>query len=136
MGVQPNFEDWLAICNVKARYCYHLDKKDWAGWAEIFTEDLVVDTTEAGGEVTTDRASFIGPLSQLLADVKTCHQVHSPMIEIDGDKADVIWAMQDRLIWPDGNTMTGFGHYTEVYRRMSDGWKIASTKLTRLIVDN
>lgn len=136
MANTPDFADWLAICNVKADYCRLLDTKDWQGWSRIFTEDLVMDVSEAGGELTTDRDSFVGPLSEMLAQVKTAHQVHSPLITIDGDRADAIWAMQDRLVWPDGSTMTGYGHYTEEYRRTADGWKIAKSKLTRLILES
>lgn len=135
MANTPDFADWLAICNVKADYCRLLDTKDWDGFAQLFTSDLVMDTVEAGGEVTTDCESFVGSLREMLAEVKTAHQVHSPLVEIDGDTADVIWAMQDRLIWPGGNTMTGYGHYTELYRRTGQGWKIAKSKLTRLIVE-
>ena len=135
MASQPDFSDWLAICNVKAEYCRLLDTKKWDDWGRLFTDDVEVDTQEAGGEVTTDREAFVGPLRQMLAEVKTAHQVHSPLITICGDEAKVIWAMQDRLIWPDGNSMTGYGHYHEVYRRTEDGWKIAKLTLTRLIMD-
>ena len=44
-----NFEDWVAIGETKARYCRCMDTKDWDGWADVFTEDLVLDTTPAGG---------------------------------------------------------------------------------------
>lgn len=30
----------IAIAEVKARYCLTLDTKDWAGYADCFTEDL------------------------------------------------------------------------------------------------
>lgn len=135
MASQPDFADWLAICNVKADYCRLLDTKDWAAWLNVFTEDVVVDVPEAGQPATTTRDDFVWPLSKLLAEVKTCHQVHAPQITIEGDGAKVIWAMQDRLIWPDGTTMTGFGHYHEEYQRTADGWKIARLLLTRLILE-
>jgi hypothetical protein len=74
----------------------------------------------------------------------TAHQVHSPEIVLDGDTAQVIWAMQDRVVWgpdrkfADGNIgHTGYGHYHERYVRGADGrWRIAQTILTRLHVDN
>ena len=136
MASQPDFADWLAICNTKADYCRLLDTKQWDQWREIFTDDVIVDTQSSGGGVKTGRDEFVGPLSEMLAEVKTCHQVHSPQITIAGDTAKVIWAMQDRLIWPDGNTMTGYGHYHEEYRLTEGGWKIASLLLTRLIVES
>ena len=68
-----------------------------------------------------------------LDGVRTVHQVHSPEIEVAGDEARAIWAMQDRLVWPDGRTLTGFGHYHERYRRVDGTWRIAEGRLTRLL---
>jgi hypothetical protein len=34
---------------VKARYCRTLYTKDWAGYADVFTEDFELDTSAAGG---------------------------------------------------------------------------------------
>jgi hypothetical protein len=132
---QPEFADWLAICNTKADYCRLLDTKQWDQWAQVFTEDVFVDVPESGAPPITTRDDFVWPLSKLLADVKTCHQVHAPLIEIEDYTAKVIWAMQDRLIWPDGKKMTGWGHYHEEYRRTENGWKIARLLLTRLFVE-
>jgi hypothetical protein len=126
---QPEFADWLAICNTKADYCRLLDTKQWDQWAQVFTEDVFVDVPESGAPPITTRDDFVWPLSKLLADV------HAPLIEIEDDTAKVIWAMQDRLIWPDGKKMTGWGHYHEEYRRTENGWKIARLLLTRLFVE-
>ncbi len=135
MAGQPDFAQWLAICNVKADYCRLLDTKDWEGWRNLFTEDVEIDVSADGAGITNGRDAFVDGLRDMLAEVKTAHQIHAPQIRIDGDKADVIWAMQDRLIWPNGNTMTGYGHYHEEYRNTADGWKIARLKLTRLILE-
>ena len=42
-------EAYIAISEVKARYCRCLDTKDWTGYTEVFTEDFVLDTSAAGG---------------------------------------------------------------------------------------
>jgi hypothetical protein len=34
------------ISEGKARYCRLLDTKDWAGFADLFTDDFVLDLTE------------------------------------------------------------------------------------------
>ena len=73
-------------------------------------------------------------VSQSLADAKTAHQIHSPQITVDGDRADVVWAMQDRVV-KDSFALTGYGHYHETCVRTADGWKIAHQTLTRLIVE-
>ena len=130
-----NFEDWLAICEVKARYCRLLDTKDWEGWGQLFTEDVMLDTTGSGGEVTHGRAALLASVRGAIEQAKTAHQVHSPEITIDGDRATGIWAMQDRVIWGEGRALTGYGHYREEYVRQDGTWRIARQWLTRLIVE-
>lgn len=60
--MSANFADWVAICETKARYCRVMDTKDWAGWANCFTEDLVLDTSPAGG------ARVASPLAQAVTN--------------------------------------------------------------------
>lgn len=133
----PDFSDWLAITELKARYCRLLDTKDWDGYAALFTEDAVLDTTAAGGYgVIEGRASFVPMVRASLEQAETAHQVHSPEIDVDGDTAHVVWAMQDRVHMPDrGMSFVGYGHYHERYVRTAEGWRIAFTALTRLRVD-
>jgi SnoaL-like domain len=129
----PGFEDWLAICNLKARYCRCLDTKDWAGYAAVFAEDLVLDTTGSGGARVEGREAAVAYVrSSISADTITTHHVHSPEIEVDGDEATGVWAMQDRNIWPSGRKLLGFGHYHERYRRVAGEWRIAESRLTRI----
>ena len=135
MSTLTNFHDWLAICETKARYCRFLDTKRWDDWASVFTEDLVMDTTAAGGPLIEGRDAAVTSVRAALGDVPTAHQVHNPEITINGDKAAVIWAMQDRVDFGPGQSMTGYGHYTETYVKQADGWKIAKTTLTRLHLD-
>ena len=129
------FNDWLAIANVKAAYCRLLDTKDWEGWGELFTEDIVADVTDSGGEVMRGRDAMVASVRGSIETTKTAHQVHFPEIAIDGDSATAIWPMQDRLIWEDGRTMTGYGHYHETYVKQDGRWRIAQQKLTRLIME-
>lgn len=138
------FADWLAICETKARYCRMMDTKDWAGWADCFTEDLVLDTSLAGGERITGRAAAIAFVRGSIDQAKTAHQVHNPEVSFDGpDAADVIWAMNDRVeMAPDRlqasghGGHTGYGHYRERYQRCADGrWRIAQSQLSYLHFD-
>jgi hypothetical protein len=43
-------DDVEAIKQLKARYFRTMDTKDWAAMRGVFTDDVVMDTTEAGGE--------------------------------------------------------------------------------------
>jgi hypothetical protein len=129
----PDFADWLEICNLKARYCRCLDTKDWAGYAAVFTEDLILDTSPSGGKRIEGRDAAVAYVrSSISEDTFTTHHVHAPEIEIEGDRATGIWAMQDRNIWPNGRKLLGFGHYHEIYRRVDGLWLIAESKLTRI----
>lgn len=128
--------DWLAICVLKARYCRLLDTKSWQEWGQLFTEDFVLDTSAAGGPPpVTGRDRAVAMVREGIEAARTAHHVHQPEISIDGGTAAGIWAMQDRLVFPDGTTITGHGHYHETYARQDGRWRIASLTLTRLLLD-
>jgi uncharacterized protein (TIGR02246 family) len=136
-------EAYVAISEVKARYCRTLDAKDWAAYAEVFTEDFELDTSAAGGPPTIrGREAAIRMIRAALEQAHTAHQVHSPEITLEGDTAQVIWAMQDRVVWGERKPQpgilghTGYGHYHERYVRKDGRWRIAAQRLTRLHVDN
>jgi ketosteroid isomerase-like protein len=129
----PAFSDWLEICNLKACYCRCLDTKDWDGYAAVYAEDAVLDTTGSGGLRVEGRDAAVAYVrSSISEDTITTHHVHAPEIEIDGDTATGIWAMQDRNIWPSGRKLLGFGHYHERYVRVDGAWRIAESRLTRI----
>jgi hypothetical protein len=139
-----SIEDYLAICDTKARYCRCLDEKDWNGYGDTFTPDITLDTTGSGGGISHGRDALIKSVRGSLDNAITAHQVHSPeMTWVDADTVEVIWAMQDRVIWSDEKaaaigkrSLTGFGHYRERYVRSTDGrWRIAKSSLTRLHID-
>jgi uncharacterized protein (TIGR02246 family) len=133
----------FAISQVKARYCRTLDTKDWAGFADLFTEDFELDTSPAGGPPPIrGRDAVISMVRSSLETARTAHQVHSPEITLEGDTAHVIWAMQDRVVWDADraaklgfSSLTGYGHYHEKYVRQDGRWRIATQRLTRLHVD-
>jgi SnoaL-like domain len=128
--------DRIAICELKARYCRLLDTKKWADWMDLFTEDFLLDTQEAGGPPPIKgRADAVAMVRQSIEAARTAHQVHSPEIVINGNAATGIWAMQDRVVFDGGVALTGYGHYTETYAKTGGEWRIASSKLTRLHID-
>lgn len=140
-----NFSDWVAICETKARYCRLMDTKDWAGWADCFTEDLVLDTTPAGGYRIEGRDAAIKAVLGSIENAKTAHQVHNPEVTFDddGQGARVIWAMNDRVEMAEDRREaigeyghTGYGHYRERYVKCADGkWRIKETQLSYLQFD-
>jgi hypothetical protein len=128
--------DRIAICELKARYCRLLDTKQWDAWSDLFAEDFVLDTSEAGGPPPiAGRMAALASVRAFIETARTVHQVHSPEISIDGDLAHGIWAIQDRVVLDSGSSLTGYGHYMESYTKRDGTWRIATSKLTRLFVD-
>lgn len=128
--------DWIALCEAKARYCLTLDTKDWAGYADLMTEDYELDVSEGTGKpVIRGRDEAVRDVRASIETAKTVHQVHNPIMDIDGDEARVIWALQDRVVWGPERALTGYGHYHERWVRRGGSWKLAALKLTRLHMD-
>lgn len=131
------------IKQLKAKYFWGLDHKDWEFWRrEVWASDARLIVPEAGrDEVGID--AVIAYVSASTADQVSVHHGHMPIIDITSDTtATAIWAMEDRLYrtkehpLEDGSTfLHGFGHYHETYVRTDAGWRIATTKLTRLRVE-
>src|SRR6187431_692227 len=96
-------DDFEAIRQLKARYFRTMDTKDWAGMRQVFTDDVVIDTSESGGDVVGGADAFIGFLQDVLGDAVTVHQGHMPEIEVTSPTtATGVWALHDIVIWPSG----------------------------------
>ena len=131
-------DDIEAIKQLKARYCRLLDTKDWAGYRQLFTDDVTMDTSDSGGAVVTGADEFLTFLVAAIGEAVTVHQCHTPEIDLTSPtEATGTWAMQDVLRFSDGTELHGYGHYHETYRKdPGDGaWRIASSTLTRLRMD-
>ena len=134
----------LAIEQIKrtnAFYCFGMDVKDWDGYQNVFTDDAVLEVPSHGvgdEEARVQGAPAVRRHVQDAVDhVVTTHQCHTPIIDfVDGQTANVVWAMEDMLRFPEGGpvkTLHGFGHYFETYRKQPDGsWRIAHLRLERL----
>ncbi|WP_156690466.1 nuclear transport factor 2 family protein [Mycobacterium sp. Marseille-P9652] len=127
-----------SIKRLKARYCRHLDTKDWAAWRALFADDMVSDTTAAGGKLIVGADEFVAFTRRALGrpSQRTAHQVHAPEIElVSATEARGVWALQDVVRFGPGITLVGYGHYHETYEKIDGRWFIKSSKLTRLRED-
>lgn len=127
-----------AIKQLKARYCRHLDAKEWAVWRALFTDDFVSDTSQAGGKLIVGADEFVAFTRKGIGrrTQATAHQVHAPEIELtSATTARGVWALQDVVRFGPGVTLVGFGHYHEAYENIDGSWLIKSSKLTRLRED-
>lgn len=133
-----------AIKDLKARYCYHIDLKEWDLYADLFTEDAIMDVDQSvstRGRAAnpmpriTGRAAIRAFMPQLLDNADTVHQVHPPIITVTSPtSAKAIWAMEDVVRMP-GFHIHGRGHYHETYAFADGEWLIASLHLTRTWVE-
>ena len=125
-------DDVEEIKKLKARYFRTMDTKDWDAMRAVFTDDVVADTTEAGGPAITGADEFVAFLEQTLGNATTVHQGHMPEIDVTSPTtASGVWALHDIVIWPSGR-LEGAGHYHETYEKTDGTWRIKSLRLTRL----
>jgi hypothetical protein len=132
------------IKRLKSRYFYYFDYKDWARWrAEVWAPDGArLEVPEANMElVGVD--NIIKYASENAGDQISTHHGHMPDIEILSDTtAKGVWAMEDILRLDRSKPalggyiyLHGFGHYHETYVRLPVGWRLKTTRLTRLYVE-
>jgi uncharacterized protein (TIGR02246 family) len=133
---EDDVDEIEAIRQLKARYFRTMDTKDWEGMRRVFTDDVIVDTSAAGGSVTSSADEFMAFLREMLNGAVTVHQGHMPEIDVTSSTtATGIWALNDIVIWPNGGRLNGYGHYYETYEKDRGEWRIKSSKLTRLHTD-
>jgi len=129
------------IKQLKGRYFYCLDHKDWDGWRrDVFTPDASMEVQEVTQTPYVGIEVILEFLIPVLEGVKTIHHGHMPIIELTSPTtAKGIWAMEDVLFWPQGHARNaqggrvhGYGHYHETYELTARGWRIKTLRLTRL----
>jgi hypothetical protein len=137
MTEQAELIAFYELSQVKAKYCRALDTRDWNALAALMTADIEFGLSDGVSEpqMTVGRDETVALLKTLVAGARTAHQVHTPEIDLNGDEARVIWPVQDRVVFDNGTSVTGYGHYTERWLRQGDVWKLASLKLSHLITD-
>ncbi len=127
------------IKRLKARYFRCVDTKDWDRLASLFTCDGTMFFPESQTEPVSadDGVTFI---KAALTTGTSVHHGHMAEVEIlSPSTARAIWAMEDRLVWPEGEIgalglaeLHGYGHYHEHYRKENGEWRIESFRLSRL----
>jgi SnoaL-like domain len=131
-------QDVLELQRLKGLYFYNLDHKDWDTWGSLFTSDakLLVDQVgENAGkmDITEGIDNVLVYVKERLAVIPSVHHGHTPIYEFQSDSAATgIWAMQDIISYSPEQTLYGYGHYREKYRKEDGIWKFCSVHLTRL----
>ncbi|MGQ4601541.1 nuclear transport factor 2 family protein [Nocardia sp. R6R-6] len=127
-----------AVRQLKYRYFRTLDLKQWDAFADTLTVDATgrYGTRAMGRPLHLDgRAAVTAFMRENLGpSVITVHVANHPEIRVDGDTATGAWAFEDTVITTEyGVLIRGAGHYTDTYRRDTDGrWRITSTAYQRI----
>jgi hypothetical protein len=121
------------IRQLKARYSYLLDTKQWDAWALLFTEDFRWGTEN--DLAVEGRGPFVAMVRESIDAVPTVHQFHAPVLEIlSPTTASGLWPMFDYVGFPE-TPIQGYGYYHETYRLGADGWQLSTQFLSRLRTD-
>ena len=84
--------DLEELRRLKARYFRSIDTQQWDEFAEVFTEDAVLEVPEVDA-VMEGREAIVSMVSSALAGATTAHHGHMPEIDVTGpDSATGIWA--------------------------------------------
>jgi hypothetical protein len=122
-----------SIRQLKARYSYLLDTKQWAEWGRLFTEDFRWSTE--GGLAVEGRGPFVEMVESSIGTVVTVHQFHAPVLEILSETtASGLWPMFDYVEFPE-TPIQGYGYYHETYRLTDGAWQISTQHLSRIRTD-
>lgn len=122
----------------KARYCRLMDTKAWSALSDLLAEDVAFDLAgdDPSSTPITGRDDVLAAVGSAVAEAITVHQVHSPEFEIvSPDEVRAIWAVQERVVWENGASLTAFGHYHDRWVRADGAWRIAELRLTHLMME-
>jgi ketosteroid isomerase-like protein len=127
--------DLEAIKRVKYAYIRCVDTKGWDELASLLTEDAVASYS-SGKHHYEGRPAIMEFLSGSLGDqaILSSHRVQHPEITLHGDgTATAVWALDDTVIMPAGNTtLRGSAYYTDEMVKVDGDWKIRRTGYRRL----
>ncbi len=122
------------IKRLKYRYLRCLDQKLWDEVGDCFTADATAKYS--GGVYSFDGRDAILEFlrtSMGATTMLTSHRCHHPEIDLEGDAATGIWALEDVVILTDAEvTVQGAAFYSDRYVKDGGGsWRIAHTGYRR-----
>lgn len=120
-------ESYAAIQQLIADYAHGFDREDPERLAGIWFEDSVFDVGEFGRHMGRD-AIIEGAKGLFGAIPEQHHWQANQRIEINGDKATGLVALDCAVTAQDGGPHMVGGYYEDTYERRSGEWKIAERR--------
>ncbi len=121
------------IRRLKYAYLRCLDQKDWDSMGALFTSDATASYS-AGKYRFDGRDEIVDFLVRNMSrdTFHSSHKVHHPEIDLDGDRATAIWALEDTVVDSEWDfVLMGSAFYEDTYERRSGNWLITQTTYRR-----
>ncbi len=115
--------DRIAVEDLLTRYATTVDRRDWDGYRNVFTDDAEIDYTSAGGIAGTvdEVVEFLSTTLDMFE--MTQHLVSNIDVSVDGDTATVTAMFNNPMRLPGGEVWFTGGWYHHDLVRTADGWR-------------
>ena len=137
-GGPRRLEDVNAIAALKAEYCDAMD----GGWdrpahdanraIKLFTEDGSWSATRLGE--ATGRQAMYALFKDFARFPFAFHRITNQVISVDGDSATGTWHVLVPIKFSGEDSSWIGGIYTDHFKRMAEGWKIASVAFEKALI--
>jgi 3-phenylpropionate/cinnamic acid dioxygenase small subunit len=136
-GAEPAERDRAEIGDLLARYCFAIDRRDWAALRDVFAADA--RATYSGRRTSTGVDEIVAFLRTTASAVAvTQHLLHTSLLRATGpDSAAGLTHVTAHHVGydvalpaPEALTYTVTGSYDDRFTRTAAGWRIARRTLT------
>lgn len=131
--------DLLAIPQVKYRYAYSLDTKNWTQHRSVLADEVVVDFSglgHSGPPRSMAADAWVSRVSNTIGSFgMTQHTITNPLIEQDGDEVRLtsyVVAQHALADDPDQRLYELGGRYDDRLIRQDGEWRLSSISLSHL----
>jgi uncharacterized protein (TIGR02246 family) len=125
-------EDRQDISDLLVRYATGIDRRDWALFRTVFTEDCELDYGEIGVWNGVDAVTDFMQQVHAMAG-HTMHRLSNREITVDGDKAAARTYIDGLIMAGDNKSgVNAIGFYDDEIVRTDAGWRIARRRYTQV----
>lgn len=118
------------ITDVLTRYATGIDRRDWALFRTVFTDDCELDYGDIGSFHGVDAVTEFMDQTHAMAG-HTLHRLTNFAIDVDGDTAAARTYVDALIFAPDNNSgVNAVGFYDDELIRTPAGWRIARRRFT------
>lgn len=123
-------EDRQDIGELLVRYATGIDRRDWALFRTVFTDDCALDYGEIGRWVGVDAVVDFMEQAHAMAG-HTMHRMSNQVITVDGDRAEARCYVDGLIMSGDNQSgVNAIGFYDDDIVRTGNGWRIARRRFT------